>query len=406
MDAPIYWANPDFGDGTFAGSKIAGGWDYFNNVNISNVTNPASSHGTACAGILGALRNNSIGVAGIAGGDVAQGNTGVSLYSFGIFNGNTSAPASAIATAITQASSSTGYGCNLLSNSWGGFLASPLIQSAVKNSWLNKCVFFASRGNNGNTGLNYPATYSDDWVISVGASGTHGKYKDSLNGDNWFASSYGRDMDLIAGGTTQIVTSTQNPSAAFVWQNGCTRSNSNYGCFSGSSSACPHAAGVGALMLSKHNTINGYPNNLAPEDVEFLLQKYSSDVVDSALGYGVGYDQKNGWGLLNAGAVMSMINSPHYQVFHPTADFVSDTLLDDTVQIQIQTPMYGLGNGYYYAKLYRHTEIYNDVFALTTQVLDAGGAAVPHMERRILQSLPTTIAMPNSSLRLTTIRLT
>ena len=86
LDHMIFWANEDFGDGTFTGSKIVDGYDYYNNLNVEEVDNPDNSHGTAAAGIIGAIRNNDIGIAGIAGGNFnVDASTGVSLYSIGVF---------------------------------------------------------------------------------------------------------------------------------------------------------------------------------------------------------------------------------------------------------------------------------------------------------------------------------
>ena len=117
FDDPIYWAHEDFGDGTYSGSKIEGGYDYFNNVHISGVASPGDSHGTSCAGIIGGLRNNGLGIAGIAGGDVdGASNVGVQLYSMGIFSSGTFSSITTASNAIVEGSSfipSTGFGYDL-----------------------------------------------------------------------------------------------------------------------------------------------------------------------------------------------------------------------------------------------------------------------------------------------------
>jgi len=157
-DHIIYWANEDFGDGTFAGSKIAGGWDFNNNMPASSVTNPASSHGTACSGIIGALRNNGGerigGIAGIAGGDVAAGNTGVQLFTMGIFSGPSDdwAGDDVVAKAIIEGATSDidgdgfGYGLHIMSHSWGGGSLAPTMERAVYFCFRNQVIFVASRG--------------------------------------------------------------------------------------------------------------------------------------------------------------------------------------------------------------------------------------------------------------------
>ena len=63
----------------------ADGWDFYNNVRFypSSWQDAESSyfaHGTMIAGIIGAIRNNGRGIAGIAGGDATVSNHGVQLF--------------------------------------------------------------------------------------------------------------------------------------------------------------------------------------------------------------------------------------------------------------------------------------------------------------------------------------
>ncbi|MEN9582479.1 MAG: hypothetical protein RL641_433 [Candidatus Parcubacteria bacterium] len=366
IDHPIYWGHSEFGNGTFSGSKIAGGYDYFNGIDIQNVSHPTKSHGTSCAGIIGAFRNNSSGIAGIAGGDVNAGNNGVTLYSLGIFNNLDAASDADISSAIVQGALSNGYGVNIESSSWGGVNNSPVIQSAVKTAWSNACVFVASRGNDGNSDPNYPACYSDDWVINVSATGTDGEYKSTTNGDNWWASSFGLGVDVAAPGTTEIVSSTIDPT---VPSTSCSAygPNSEFQCFNGTSAACPHVSGVASLILSKHNTSNGYSANLAPEDVEFLIQRYATDK-------GVfGYDDYTGFGLLNAGETMEKISGGKYQIVHPLIGVGATSLWQSNITITLTENMNGLAAGTYIADLYKYSRTYSHPINSTTTVIDHWG---------------------------------
>ncbi|MCC6684938.1 MAG: S8 family serine peptidase, partial [Bacteroidia bacterium] len=118
FDTGIRWAHEDFGDGTFAGSKIADGFDYVNWQHVSQTTSYTNAHGTQCAGIIGALRNNNLGVSGIAGGDGANSNPGVSLYSMKVLNGSGLGYASTVADAMVEGvswnpSQNYGYGLHI-----------------------------------------------------------------------------------------------------------------------------------------------------------------------------------------------------------------------------------------------------------------------------------------------------
>lgn len=377
VDAPIYWTHEDFGDGTYNGSKIEGGWDFSSNVHISNNANPLNSHGTGCAGIIGALRNNGTGVAGIAGGDVdGVGNSGVALISLGIFNdAGTAVAANVIAGAIVEGSTdfngSYGYGCDVLNNSYGGGAYNITTSNAVRTCWRNKCVFVASRGNDGVSSVQYPVGYGGDpWVLSVGASGTDGGYKNTTNGDNWWSSNYGNNVDVVAPGTTQIITTTENPNAPIGL---CPPLSSGYECFNGTSAAAPHVAGVAALMMSEHHVNNGAPNNLACEDVEGLMQRFATDISGAYSGgfnYGAGYDDYNGWGRANAGAALQGIDRPFYTVFHSSTPNSTQQTTFANQNVIIQNNAGGLANGWYNADRVQVIHTYLNVFSPTTQIID------------------------------------
>ena len=382
-DFPIFWGHEDFGNGTFAGSKIKGGWDFNLGKHISQVPHPPSSyidnngytitdgktnHGTSVAGIIGALRNNDKGIAGIAGGDVNKSNNGVDLYSFGIFDYHANTDDVFVCSVIVQGSiqnSTNGYGLHIQNHSWGGPSASGELKSSLNTAALNQCVVVCSRGNDGNTTPNYPASFNDEFVICVGASGTDGQYKNTSNGDYWWASSYGNDLDVIAPGTTQIIESTIDASIPPFSGLFCSPVSTNYQCFNGTSAAAPHVSGVSALLYSRHNTNAGFGNNLAPEDVEQLLQRYATDVGAT------GYDQYSGWGRVNALGSINVIKDVRYRVNHFQGN--SSTTINKTVSNQMiladNPTMFGIASGYYFADRYTITHTFTNTFSSTTQIL-------------------------------------
>ena len=184
-DTGLDYRHEDFGGGTFQTSKIVGGWDWVNNMSIPNT--PAADidppgHGTACAGIIGALRNNNqTGIAGIAGGDVDDGGgTGCQLFAMKISNGpfmSNFVTYALIYDAIVEGAAFSpgyGYGLHVQNHSWGNSTSSYLLRDAIQFANRNDAVVVCSRGNSGDDRLHYPACYFDDWVLSVGASDERG----------------------------------------------------------------------------------------------------------------------------------------------------------------------------------------------------------------------------------------
>jgi subtilisin family serine protease len=388
-DSPVFWAHEDFGDGTYNGSQIKGGWDYNDNKHISEVTDPKNSHGTAVAGIIGARRDNEKGVAGIAGGGedgLLVVNPGIQIFSMGIFNDQgISASESKIADAIYEGAkynpsdpgSSPGYGLHIMNHSWEGPF-SHLLSNSVSFAFHNDVVTIASRGNKeGDQTPAYPACLDDDWVINVGGSGTDGKFYRGLNenaegnGHFWTPEpclprksyNYGGGVDILAPCVTELVTTLIVTDDPFV--SNCQGSNAypspfgennSYQAFNGTSASASHAAGVAALMLSKHHISQGQPNNLGPEDVEFIMQKYATDIVDENLEYEVGYDEFNGWGRLNAGEAVEHVSLPCWTVWHSglpsqtSVDFDS-TYVESTIE------------GDFTFRRYKVTYTYSEVFS-------------------------------------------
>lgn len=332
FDSGLEWSHSDFGNGTYPGSKIAGGWDFINHTHISNHTHDANGHGTKCAGIIGAIRNNNKHVSGIAGGDAAVGNTGCKLYGFKILHDDggflgyqpylsDAAVALFDGALYIPASGGTpqrGYGLHVMSNSWSikEGVGDPLFTTGNKNllyrvnrfAFKNQAVMVCSRGNFGNNNHAIPGTAGlDEFAILVGASGTNGGRHTS----GW-SSNYGKNVDLIAPGASSTIYTTNN-------------SDNSSTSFSGTSAGCPHVSGTAGLMISYAIDEAGL-NTLTTEDVEFLLQKYTTFAPGQT-----GYSQFHGWGRLNAGKVMEHLKYPDYKIYHPANSTTQRTLLQSGV---------------------------------------------------------------------------
>lgn len=332
LDAPISWAHNEF-NGSITNlpgvnKKIGGGYNFYANHEIYEGDQYVTyNHGTSVAGIVGAKRNNYLpgndsyaeGVAGIAGGNMTQSNFGVQLFSLGISSGSaTFAPTEVIVEALHQGysdspSSSTDFGLNLINGSWGGTVfPNPILRSAIEECWRNHCVYIAARGNdNANDDDNipaWPACFDDRQLLNVVASGTDGNRKSgSGNGAGIWSSMYGLDgsnntircdVDFMAPGASDLITTTTP--------------NNGYSGFDGTSASAPHVTGVAALMYSQHQTLNGYPNNLATEDIEEILQKTAVDKQAALV------DIETGYGLIDANEAVTQVSDPYY-VKHLTA---------------------------------------------------------------------------------------
>lgn len=296
IDGGIDYHNYDLGNGAFGyeGAKVRGGWDFYDN---DNNPDDANGHGTAVAGIIGAIRNNSTGVAGLAGGD-GSGNIGCQLFAFR--TGYDGLVSSLNIDAIIEAAAYTptfGYGCHILSNSWGSYSYNESLRMAVNFAAKNNVVVVASKGNDGVTTNRYPADYDGSWVLATGASDENDSrvynYLDFGSSDPW-SSNYGNNLDVMAPGTTRNVYTTTLVGYG------------NYGAFSGTSAAVPHISGLAALIKS----INP---NLHVNDVEGIIKASTDDIKSDPNVPGqdlTGYDIYTGYGRINAGKAMEMMQAP------------------------------------------------------------------------------------------------
>jgi len=303
FDEAIYWQHEDFyasqalaSQGQFTESKIKGGYHFYNSgqpsgpIPIQNYNLPADSHGTAVAGIIGAVRNNDLGIAGLAGGDVTQlydnqPNTGVSFYSYGILldkefpsdipvgTGLLSEAYNAIVEASLSTTTGFGDGIHIQNHSWetNDPVQKQTMRLVIRNAWRNHSIIVAARGNNGyanlNSSIRYPACVDDLMVLNVGASGTDGRRINIINGAiindiHLWEPLYGQGMDFLAPGTAALVSTLVMPNDHY-FSDAFLQHGANYGAFNGTSAAAPHVSGVAALMYSLHTI----PNNLTGEDI-------------------------------------------------------------------------------------------------------------------------------------------
>jgi subtilisin family serine protease len=195
----------------------------FNAIVNSGDPRDDNIHGTHCAGTIGAVGNNSIGVVGV--------NQTVKMMALKFLDRSGSGSLSNAIKAIDYAvaiKQKYNIPRMVLNNSWGGGGFSQPLYDAIQRANAAGIVFVAAAGNEGNDNdLNpaYPGSYELPNVVSVAAI--------DKNGNIASFSNYGSSAVDIAAGGVDILS---------------TAPNGAYASLSGTSMASPHVAGALALL--------------------------------------------------------------------------------------------------------------------------------------------------------------
>lgn len=246
--------------------------------NVPGNASTSDPHGTVCAGLAAARTDNALGVAGASPESA--------ILPVRIGYGNHWSESAWVIDGITWA---TDQGAGIISGSWGGSPPATAEEDAIDyartvgRNGLGCLVCFAVGNSNGP--IAYPARYAS--VFAVGASSPCDERANpaSCDGQNWWGSNFGPQIDLVAPGPD---TWTTDYSGAPGFSNG------DYYAFTGTSASCPLVAGSAALALSIFPT-------WTVTELELALTTSAADQVGLLTEDAAGWDQYMGWGRLDVG---------------------------------------------------------------------------------------------------------
>ena len=179
-------------------------------------------HGTHCAGIAAAIKDNGRDIAGIAPEAKI-----IPIYNK--LEGRVTNLQQQMANGIMWAYQ---HGADIISNSWGFPTRCSFIDDAILNAFRygrngKGCVIVFATGNDSINSISYPANCNDT-ILAVGSIKRTGVRAED--------SQYGMGLDLVAPGDSIVSTIPEH----------------HTGAMSGTSMACPHVAGVAALVLERN----------------------------------------------------------------------------------------------------------------------------------------------------------
>jgi serine protease len=223
------------------------GYDFSNYSNGlgSHIIEDKNGHGTHLAGVISAIINNNIGVAGLS--------SKAKLINLKFINGAGRGTQVDAAAAVRYA---VDMGARIINCSWGYFKYTKILENAIKYAIDNNVIVLASVGNENSVIRTYPAFF--DGVIGIGSI--------SIAKTRSYFSNYGNVVDFTMYGENLY---SLKPGMA-------------YGEKSGTSQSTAVMSAIAARILS-------YNQNLNSKNVEDLFIRSAVDINQPGKDYYTGY---------------------------------------------------------------------------------------------------------------------
>jgi thermitase len=257
-------------------NKIVPGWDF---VNDDAYAQDDHGHGTHVAGIAAAESNNGQGGAGAS--------WGARIMPLKVLDPQGDGYYSDVASAVRYACN---HGAWIINLSLGGSNPSSVLEDALEDVYQDGCLVTAAAGNDGRSGIDYPARYPHAMAVAA----TNDADQRATFSD------WGPEMDVAAPGVDIYSTLWTPPN------------NHTYGWKMGTSMSAPLVAGEAALIWS-----------LCPQltnvEVRGIVQSTATDRGPT------GWDVYYGWGRINAyAAVQAAMLPPVLSVDREAMVFLAD----------------------------------------------------------------------------------
>lgn len=267
------------------------GWDFSGDSALiipigDNDPTDYYGHGTHCAGIVAAIRDNAVGVSGI--------NSPCKIMAIKFF------PNSFVYSAAKSIVYAADMGCDVINMSWGTPYPSELIEDALDYAIDRGVLPIAASGNDGQEQYNYPASF--DSVFTVGASSSDDQVTDF--------STFGEHIEVVAPGRDIL---SLRADFTHMYGFGDHIIDEHYYLADGTSMAAPCAVGVAAsIMAASPGISNQRVMEIIQESADDIIYPYGGDTL-----YSPGKDIYSGYGRVNLNSALQLLTGRLAKIVYP-----------------------------------------------------------------------------------------